>query len=1031
VSRFFIERPVFSTVLAVFVVLAGALAIPSLPVSQYPNLAAPQVVVNALYVGASAETVETAVTAPLEQAINGVEGMRYIESSSTSDGVSSITVTFDRKRNLDLATVDVQNRVNSVLGRLPGQVRDLGVTVERTSTAIIMGVGLYSEDGSADNVFVSNYADRYIVDSLKRVKGVGTVRIFGERRYAMRVWLDAGAMADNQVTPEEVVAALRDQNLQVAAGQFGRAPAPPGQTFQFTVRADGRFSSLEEFRDAVVRIDTSGRLLRISDIAEVELGAESYTTNFRFSGRDAVGLGIFQLPGANALETFDLVSQELERLSADFPPGLSYDVAFNPTAIVAQSISEVLETLVLAIVLVSLVIFVFLQKLRTTLVPLVTIPVSLVGTFAFVYLFDFSINVLTLFAVTLAVGLVVDDAIVVIENIERNGAKPNEGETMRELAVRSMAELYGAIVATSLVVIAVFVPVSFFPGTTGILYQQFALTIAFAVSLSSVVALTLSPSMSALLLRPGAQRAPRGFGWFNDALARVTRLYERMLSPLARRAWVGLVLLGFCVGGSLYLNARLPSGFVPVEDQGYLITIVTMPPGTSLDETTRTVQAIEDEFLADPDVTAVFAPVGFSFAGTAPNQATLFTTLRPWDERPPAGQVIGRLQSKVAGARGALVLSFPPPPVRGLGNLGGFDFRLQDRGGTSLVALAQGTQQLAGAANADPALAGVFSQYDVRDPVVSLELDREKTRALGIPIASAYGAVQAYLGSQYVNDFTFANRSYRVYVQARPEDRDNPDDLDGFYLKSNRGDLIPLGTILTASKTSSPQNISHFNLFRSAQIQGNPAPGASSGQAIAAMERLAAELPRGFGFEWGGLTAEEKQAGGQVGLLFGLGAIMVFLVLAAQFESLSLPIVIMTAVPAAVLGAYSGVFARGLDNDVFGQVALLMLVGLAAKNSILITEFAKQLQDEGETDPARAAVRAASIRLRPILMTSLSFVFGTLPLLLATGAGSASRVSLGTAIFSGMLISTVLTLFLVPPFYVMVRRWKSRKAQTA
>ncbi|MEL7304441.1 MAG: efflux RND transporter permease subunit, partial [Myxococcota bacterium] len=917
---FFISRPVFASVIGIIISLAGAISLVLLPIEWYPNLALPQVVVSSTYVGASAEVVETTVTAPLEESINGVEGMRYIESNSSNDGISTITVTFERERDLDIAAVDVQNRVSTVLGRLPAEVRAIGVDVRRASNAIVLGMGVYATDGQYDDVFISNYVDRYIRDELRRVNGVGDVRIFGERKYAMRLWIDPLKLAANSISASGVTQALREQNIQVAAGQIGRPPAPDNQTLQVALTANGRFTEVDDFMDMVVRTDTDGGLLRFRDIGTVELGAENYNASVRFNQKNAVGIGIYQLPSANALDVERDIKQRMEDLSVSFPPGLEYKVAFNPTTIVRESIDEVLFTLLGTIALVIAVIFVFLQRWQTTLIPALTIPISLLGTFIFVRAFGFSINTLTLFGLTLATGLVVDDSIVVVENIERLSRE--RGLDRRQASLAGTGEVFGAVIATSLVLVSVFMPAAFFPGTTGVLYQQFALTISFSIALSSFTALTLAPALAAILLQTGSDGGEgRIFGAFNRGFDRLRDAYERVLTTTLKGPTVATLAFVGLLAAAAFLGSRMPTGFVPSEDQGYLITVVIAPPGMALTETSRVSDQVTEIMHNDPDIENTFAIRGFSFDGTAANRATIFSPLKDREHRQGgehlAPAVAKRLQGKLAGIPDAIVVVFEPPPIRGIGNLGGFEFQLQDRGNLGLGALEGEARTLIGRAQEDPTLTGMLTSFSTGDPQLNVILDRERTRALDIPIDQAFDTLQVSVGSVYVNDFTFLNRSYRVYVQARGTSRSSPNDINALYVPSAQGRPVPLGELIDLEESSGPQIIKHFNLFRTATINGGPTPGRSSGDAIAAMSRLAGNLPPGMDYEWSGLALEQNQAGNVTFILFGLGILLTFLILAAQYESFSLPVVIMLSAPMGIFGAFAGLASRGLVNDAF------------------------------------------------------------------------------------------------------------------
>ncbi|AKQ64945.1 RND efflux system, inner membrane transporter CmeB [Myxococcus hansupus] len=1022
---FFIRRPVFAIVCSILLTLVGLIAIPTLPISQYPDLAPPQVTVTSTYVGASAEVVESAVTIPLEQELNGVEGMRYITSTSSNDGTSQITITFDATRDIEVAAVDVQNRVSRAAARLPSQVNQTGIVVNKASNQMLLTVGLFSPDNRYDAKFLSNYADVSLKDAIKRVPGVGDVRIFGERKFSMRLWLDPTELARRKLTPQDVTRALQEQNLQVAAGQVGQPPSTDDQPYQIAVRARGRLVEPEEFGDIVLLRATDGTSVRVKDVGRVELGAENYGTVLRFNGKTGVGLGIFQLPTANALDVRDGVYSELERLSKQFPPGMRFETGTDTTLAVRASINEVVQTLVEAVILVILVIFVFLHGWRSVLITAFTLPVSLVGTFAFVYLMGFSINTLTLFGLTLATGLVVDDAIVVIENIERLMVERHLSPA--KAAREGMKEVTGAVIAISVVLVAVFVPVALFPGTTGAIYRQFALTIAASVALSTFCALTLTPALSAKLLKHHAGEKWIFFRWVDKVLDGTKSLYGRGLRRMLK--YPALVLLAFlmCIGGTVMLFRAAPTGFIPDEDQGYIIISIQGPEGMSLAQTEKVLAEAEAILQAQPEVRAMFAIGGFSMQGSGPNMATIFSSLKPWEERTGKGQsvaaLVERLRAPLSGIGGARVLPFQPPAIRGVGSVGGFQYIVEDIDGTkSLDDLAAATQMLVAKGNEDGQLRGVFTTFNADTPLLDVEVDRQKAKALGIPIEQVFGTMQVYMGSQYVNDFNYANRTYRVYVQAEQQFRDSPSDIGAFYVRSDTGDMIPLESLVKVEPTVSAQVIRHYNLFRAAEINGQPAPDVSSGQALEAMEALASQhLPQGMSAEWTGISLEQKESGGQTAIIFALGLLFVFLVLAAQYESFSLPLVIIFSVPLAIMGALGLQLARGFANDVFCQVGLVMLVGLASKNAILIVEFAEQLREGGKS-AVDAVVEAAEVRLRPILMTSIAFLLGVVPLMTASGAGAASRNSLGTAVFGGMLVSTVVNFVFIPGLYVLMQK---------
>ncbi len=1029
---FFIKRPIFATVCALLIILAGATSIPTLPIAQFPNLAPPQVSVASNYNGANAQVVESAVTTPLEEQINGVEGMKYLTSSSGNDGTSQVTATFDISRDLDLAAVDVQNRVSTAQGRLPAEVNATGVSVIKSANNFVFAAGIYSEHGEYDSLFLSNYVDVYVRDALKRIKGVGDVLIFGERKYSMRVWLDPVRMASRELTASDVVKALQEQNVEVAAGAVGQPPVPSGQAYQISVRAIGRLTDPSEFENIIIKTSTDGSLVKLRDVGRAVLGAESYSSNLEFNGHEAIGLGLTQLSNANALEVERNALAELERLSKRFPPGMKYQIAFDTTTVVSESIRDVLVTLGEAILLVIAVIFIFLQDWRSTLIPAITIPVSLVGAFAFVKLFGFSINTLTMFGITLATGLVVDDAIVVIENIQRHITE-GISEPHRAASV-AMKEVAGAVIATSLVLVAVFVPVAFFPGTTGILFKQFALTIAFSITISAFNALTLTPALSALLLRREHEASTGIFGVVNQGIHRMTTGYRHTLARILRFRYAVIAVFLLLLGLTYWVYQHVPRGFVPQEDQNYFIVVVQSPEGASLDYTAKIARQAAALMAKQPEVLGTFAVSGFSFSGAAPNRGLIFVPLKSVStrhgEQHSADAVINRMRGPLFGISGALVLPFAPPAISGLSQFGGFQFVLQDQGGNSLEAFARIAQDFVRQGNARPKeLAGLFTSFTASDPQLLVSIDREKAKSLGVPLSQITDALQVYMGSRYINDFDFNNRSYRVYVQADQQFRAEPKDIRQFYVRSDRGAMVPLDNLVQLSQSTTPQVISHHNLFRSAEIDGSPAPGRSSGEAIASMEALAKQvLPKGISFEWTGLSLEEIQSGGQTTLLFGLGLLVVYLTLAAQYESFSLPFIVLLAVPVAILGAVGAQFLRGLQNDVYCQIGLVMLIGLSSKNGILIVEFAEQLRARGDSI-VEAAIDAARIRLRPILMTSFAFILGVTPLMLAQGAGRNSRHSVGTTVFGGMIVSTFLNLIFIPVLYVAVKTLTTRNTQ--
>jgi len=1031
--NFFINRPVFATVCALLIILAGAVAIPTLPVAQFPNLAPPQVSVTSGYVGASAQTVESAVTIPLEQQINGAQGMRYMTSSSGNDGSSSILATFDLDRDPDLAAVDIQNRVNTAQGRLPAAVKATGVTVQKSSQNFVFGAAVYAPDGRYSPLFMSNYLDVYVRDTLKRVPGVADVFVFGERKYSMRLWLDPERMASRGLTATDVVNALQEQNVEVAAGQVGQPPVKAGQEFQISVRAIGRLSEPAQFDDIILKTNADGTLVRLHDVGRAELGAEDYGTDLVYNGHEAVGVAVTQLSTANAIDVDRLALAELNRLSKRFPPGMVYENAFDTTDAVSESIKDVLSTLIEAIVLVILVIFLFLEDWRSTIIPSVTIPVSLIGTFAFVKLLNFSINTLTLFGITLATGLVVDDAIVVIENIERH---IQEGEASpRKATSDAMKEVTGAVIATSLVLVAVFVPVAFFPGTTGILFRQFALTIAFSIAISAFNALTLSPALSALLL--GRQHGGKIwiFREMDKIIAALTSGYHRALSTFLRFRLVAVILFLVGLGLTYVIFQRVPKAFVPNEDQGWLIVAVQCPPGASTEYTRSIVEQVAHLMEGDHDIGSVFAVSGSGVSGAASNQGVVYAGLKDYSlRRGPqhsADAIVGRLRGQLFGISGAIVLPFLPPAVQGLGSLGGFQFEVQDQGAHTPQELATVVQDMIRQGSSRKELAGLFSTYTASDPQFVVTIDREKAKSLHVPLQQVTDTLGVYMGSAYVNDFNFNNRSYRVYVQADKQFRSEPKDMQEYYVRSDGGGMIPLDNLVAISQTAAPQVINHYNLFRSAEIDGSAAPAFSSGQAILAMEDLSRKvMPQGFAYEWTGISLEELASGRTTLILFALGVLVVYLTLSAQYESFVLPFIVLLAVPMAMLGALLAQSLRGLQNDVYCQIGLVMLVGLASKNAILIVEFSEQLREHG-MPLVDATITAARIRLRPILMTSFAFILGVIPLMVAHGAGQEGRHSVGTTVFGGMIMSTLLNLFFIPVLYLIIEGWREARGVKA
>lgn len=1029
-TNFFLKRPIFAAVCSLIVMLAGLVAIPTLPIAQYPQIAPPTVTVNANYTGANAQAVESAVTTPLEQAVNGVEGLRYISSSSANNGTSTITCVFALGTDLDIAATDVQNAVQSASGQLPNEVKQTGITVSKNSGAFIMATALYSNDPQYGQLFLSNYAELNIVNTLKRIPGVSNVIIFGQRRYAMRVWLDPHRLEARNLAVTDVLNALQEQNVEVAAGSIGAAPQRASQSFTVSVRAEGRLSSPQEFNNIIVRPETGGGFTRLSDVARVELGAEDYSSSLAFDkNHNTVGLGIQQLPTANALTVANNVRAKLKELSAAFPSGVHYEIAYDTTEFVKESIKEVVLTLIFSIILVVMVIFLFLQNPRSTLIPAVTLPISLVGTFAVMKLFGFTINTITLFGLTLATGLVVDDAIVVIENIARYIQEHNLRGV--EGAAAAMREVQGAVVASSLVLLAVFIPVAFFPGTTGQLYKQFALTIAAAITISLFASLTLTPVMSALMLTNERESRFPFFVWFNKGLAAFRAWYRSMLPKFFRRRWIVAGVLAAALAATLVLFRTTPTAFIPNEDQGFFIVTVQLPEGASLSQELEVAKRVDQILFSQHEITHVFNVSGFSFIGSGPNRGIAFARLAPWADRKGSAHsldaVLQRVQMQFFGIPNAQVFAFNPPAINGVGNFGGFQFELEDRGNVGLPTMMQTAYGYMGLGNQNPNLQQVYTTFRIDSPQYNVHVDREKAKSIGVSLSDVFRTMQTDLGSFYVNDFDYLNRTYRVYVQAEEPYRNSLDSLQYLYVRSQDGGMVPLQGLGTATLTKSAPIITHYNLFRSIEINGSAAPGEGSGQAIAAMQQIAKQIdPPGVSYEWTGLSLDEIEGGSLSVIIFFLGIIVVYLVLSAQYDSFIDPLIVLLAVPVAILGALVFLNGRGLPSDAYAQVGYVMLIGLASKSAILIVEFANQ-QIRAGADVITAASRAAQTRLRPILMTSIAFMVAVLPLVFASGAGSAARNSLGTVVFGGMFVSTILNLAITPVLYVIIKGAELRR----
>ena len=1034
-SKFFIDRPIFAGVISVLIFVAGLLALRIMPISEYPEVVPPQVIVRAQYPGASPKVIAATVATPIEEQINGVEDMLYMSSQATTDGVMTLTVTFKLGTDPDKATQLVQNRVSQAEPRLPEEVRSLGVTTTKSSPNFIMVVHLVSPNNRYDITYLRNYGVLNVKDRLARIPGVGQVDMFGAGDYSMRVWLDPQKIAEHGLSAGDVVNEIRAQNIQAAAGTVGASPSVPGVDLQLSVNAAGRLETEEEFGDIVVKTGSDGQVVRLRDVARLELGAADYALRSLLDNKQAVGIGVFQAPGSNALEIADNVRKTMEEVKKTMPEGVDYAIVYDTTRFVDASIEAVVHTLFEAVLLVVIVVVVFLQTWRASIIPLLAVPVSIVGTFAVMYVFGFSINALSLFGLVLAIGIVVDDAIVVVENVERN---IEEGLSPRDAAYRAMSEVSGPIIAIALVLVAVFVPLAFISGLSGQFYRQFALTVAISTVISAVNSLTLSPALAALLLkghhaeRDLLQRIINALlGWFfrgfNWVFSRSSTGYGRGVRGVLTVKSLVMVFYAVMLGATWWLFQAVPGGFVPAQDKQYLVGFAQLPDGATLDRTEEVIRRMTEITLAEPGVESAVAFPGLSIAGfsNSSNAGIVFSTLKPFEERTTpnlsAGAIAMSLNQKYGVIQEAFIAMFPPPPVQGLGVVGGFKLQIEDRAGQGFEELAKVTNAFMAKAMAAPELAGQFTTFQVNVPQLFTNVDRTKARQLGVPIQSVFETLQVYLGSLYVNDFNKFGRTYSVRVQADAPYRAKPEDIGKLKVRSGTGEMIPLSALLKVETTAGPERAMRYNGFLAADFNAGPAPGYSSGQAQDAAARIAAEvLPPGFEFEWTDLTYQEILAGNSAVLVFPIAMLLVFLVLAAQYESLTLPIAIIMIVPMGILAALFGVWMGGGDNNIFTQIGLVVLVGLSAKNAILIVEFARELEFTGR-NPVDAAVEAARLRLRPILMTSFAFIMGVLPLVLSTGAGAEMRHAMGVAVFSGMIGVTFFGLFLTPVFYVLLR----------
>ncbi|RAP57093.1 efflux RND transporter permease subunit [Oleiagrimonas sp. MCCC 1A03011] len=1044
-AQFFVDRPIMAAVLSLLFVIAGSIAVFQLPISEYPEVVPPTVVVHARYPGANPKVIAETVATPLEEQINGVQGMLYSASQSTSDGALTLTVTFALGTDLDNAQVEVQNRVAQALPKLPEEVQRLGVTTQKSSPDLTMVVHLTSPNKRYDMLYLSNYARLHVKDVLGRLQGVGDVQIFGAGQYSMRVWLDPQKLAQRSLTTGDVVKAIREQNVQVAAGALNAPPGPTHSAFQLNINTRGRLVSADDFRNIILRTDADGGVVHLGDVARVQLGSDNYALRSLLDNKPAVAMPIFARPGSNAIQISDEVRATMARLKKNFPQGVDYSIVYDPTVFVRGSIEAVAHTLLEAILLVVLVVILFLQTWRASIIPLVAVPVSLIGTFAVMFVAGFSLNALSLFGLVLAIGIVVDDAIVVVENVERH---IELGQSPREATRKAMREVTGPIVATALVLCAVFVPTAFVSGLTGQFYRQFALTIAISTVISAFNSLTLSPALAAVLLK--GHDAPkdrltrwmeRGLGWlfhpFNRLFHRGSDAYVGGVKRVLGKGTIALVIYAGLIGLTWFGFAHVPSGFVPTQDKQYLVSFAQLPDAATLDRTEDVIHRMSAIALKQPGVQSAVAFPGLSINGftNSSNSGIVFVTLKPFDQRRSkalsAGAIAGALNQKYASIQDAYIAVFPPPPVMGLGTIGGFRMQIEDRADRGFDALYKQTQNLIAKSRKDPALAGLFSSFQVSVPQVDADVDREKAKAEGVSLTDAYQTMQAYLGSLYVNDFNRFGRTYPVNVSADPAFRHTPQDILGLKTRNAQGQMVPLGSFVTVHRGSGPDRVQHYNGYPTAEINGGPAPGFSSGQAQAAMEKLAKDnLPNGMSFEWTELTYQQILAGNTAVLVFPLCVLLVFLVLSSLYESWSLPLAVISIVPMVLLSAIAGVWLSGGDNNIFTQIGLIVLVGLACKNAILIVEFARERQHEGMSRH-EAVLQAAKLRLRPILMTSFAFIMGVVPLVTSHGAGAEMRHAMGVAVFSGMLGVTLFGLIYTPLFYVVIRALVERRQARA